>query len=122
MLLPDFIFRYFYLTTAQRVAFTLELFQEASEQKKRMPKSYNRVGVKLKPSLMPTVSVYGNKPDTGPGMLAARAVCEDLNLAHPTWGVQVAWTRDNTQYTTAVPTRAILVAAVSAEFPQYNVA
>jgi hypothetical protein len=48
VLLPDFIFRYFYLTTPQLVAFTLGLFQEASEQKKRMPKSYNRVGVKLK--------------------------------------------------------------------------
>ncbi len=71
---------------------------------------------------MPTVSVYGNKPDTGPGMLAAKAVCDDLNLEHPGWNLQEAWSKDKTQYTSAIPTRAVLIEAVSAKFPQYNVA
>jgi hypothetical protein len=70
---------------------------------------------------MPTVSVYGNRPGTGPGMLSASAVRDDLNQRNPTWGLTIVWSQDNTQYTSAVPTRAALVAAVSAEFPNYLV-
>jgi len=71
---------------------------------------------------MAQCKVYGNKPDAGPGMLAAKTAQVDVNKANPTWNVTHKWTEDNTLYSSAVATDSQLVSAFQTEFPNYNVA
>lgn len=68
---------------------------------------------------MPTVKVYGNKPDSGPKQLKAGAVCEEINEAHTTWKVTMVWTADNTKYTSATAPETDFEKAVEAKLPGY---
>ena len=69
---------------------------------------------------MPTVKVYGNKPDTGPKRLTAGVVCDDINEVNPTWNVTMAWSSDNTQYTSAIANGQSLESAVQNKLPGYH--
>ena len=68
---------------------------------------------------MPTVDVYGNKPGTGPGRLEAGAARDEINNANPGWNVTIAWTSDNTQFTSATANGPALKKAVEKELPYY---
>lgn len=65
--------------------------------------------------------VYGNKPDTGPGKLAAQAALDNVNKEHTTWHVTMQWSSDNTVYTSTIATADELESAFKEEFPGYNV-
>jgi hypothetical protein len=69
---------------------------------------------------MPTVKVYGNKPDTGPKRLSAGVVRDDINQVHPAWAVTMVWTADNTTYTSATAGGDDLEGAVQNKLPGYN--
>jgi len=72
---------------------------------------------------MSNCKVYGTKPDTGPGQLAAQAARDRVNQAHGTWAVALAYNSGTTTavYTSAVATVDELEEAFEAEFPQYTV-
>ena len=61
---------------------------------------------------MPTVDVYGNRPGTGPGYLSAMAARDDMNQDNPAWNVTMAWTSDNTRFTSAAANGPALITAV----------
>ncbi|MGZ3752518.1 MAG: hypothetical protein ACXVB0_00140 [Mucilaginibacter sp.] len=69
---------------------------------------------------MPSVKVYGNKPDTGPRQLTAGTVRDAINTTHPTWGVAMVWSDDNTVYTSATASEDALESAVKAKLPGYQ--
>jgi len=68
---------------------------------------------------MPTVDVYGNSPNTGPGRMTAEAVRDDINQANPGWGVTMAWTADTTQFKSAIAPGQALKSAVETRLKGY---
>jgi hypothetical protein len=72
---------------------------------------------------MASCSVYGNKPDSGPGRMSAQAALEDANQDHANWNVQMDYSTDRTTYTSATAgvTDTNMVDYFTPKFPGYHV-
>lgn len=68
---------------------------------------------------MPTVDVYGNRPNSGPGKMTAEATRDEINQANQGWNVTITWNADTTQFKSATAGGQALKSAVEERLKGY---